>query len=145
MVYTRPFDGTNERERRLFVEWLHARRDENRYDPDLFLKNQARIWTCFDEGGILGFVPIATCYLLESLAFPPGTDPRVESRCLQAVQHQLVHIANVNQVPYAFFATTDENVVRFSERMGWKKNEVPVLCFDFNHIEPKAGDNNGRT
>lgn len=145
MVYTRPFNGKNRRERRLFIEWLHARRAENRYDPVLFEKEQVRILTCFDEGGILGFVPVSTCYVLESLAFAPGTDPVTEARCLESVQHHLVHIAAANQVPYMFFATTDEAVINLTARRGWKRAEVPVLCFDFNKLEPRAEDTDGRT
>lgn len=143
MVYTRPFDGGNKRERRLFIEWLHARRAENRYDPDLFTKNQVRILTCFDSGGILGFVPVATCYVLESLAFAPGTAPETEARCLEAVQHHLVHTSVAQQVPYMYLATTDQNVIRLTEHRGWKQTEVPVLCFDFNRLEPRVEDIDG--
>lgn len=138
MVYTRPYDGRNKRERRLFIEWLHARRAENRYDPALFEKEQVRIITCFDDGGILGFVPVATCYLLESLAFRPGTDPVTEARCLEAVQHHLAHTAAANQVPYAFFVTTDQDVINLASRRGWRQSEVPVLCLDFNRLEPRV-------
>ena len=138
MVYTRPFNAGSKHEKRLLLEWLHARREENRFDPELFLRDQVRILTCFDEGGILGFVPVATCFLLESLAFKPGTDRVAEARCLEAVQHHLTHQAVANQVPYAFFVTTDEDVIKLSERRGWKKSVVPVLSFDFNKLEPKV-------
>lgn len=139
-VYTRPFNEKDPEEKKLFAEWLFAMREKNRFDPAIFEKGQVTILTCFDEGGILGFVPVALAYVLESLAFRPGISPATEARCLEAVQHHLVHCAIEKNMPYAFFVTFDEEVQEFAQRRyGWKKTEVPMLTFDFNKLEPKYG------
>jgi len=72
-VWIRPFN--KDTDARLLVEWLFAGREQNRFDPEQFKKGQVRVFTAFDESGIIGFIPVARCYLVESLAFKPGLSP----------------------------------------------------------------------
>jgi len=128
-------------ERKLFIEWLYARRAENRFSPEIFEKKQAQIWTAFDDTGIRGFIPITVAYILESLAFAPGTPPIIEAKALQAMQAVLIHRASEKNVGDAFFVTYDENVVAFAKKYGWNDVKVPALNLHFSDLEgkPKEG------
>lgn len=136
-VYARPYDKDDPLERQKLVEWLHARRRENRFDPRIFEEGQAQVITCFDETGIVGFVPVTLAFVLESLAFPPGTSPLVEAQALRAAQGHLVWQANKERIPNAFFVTFDEDVRQIAQRHGWKPVAVPMLNLDFNGLEPR--------
>jgi len=134
-------------EAKLLLEWLYASRQLNRFDPALFETDRdgnfvrCAVWTCFNEDGIVGFIPVTITYLLESMAFKPGLSPIVEGRALQAMQHHLVFEANKQKISDAFFITIDTEVVEFAKRYGWKLADVPVLNLHFKDLESK----NGRT
>lgn len=134
-VWVRPFQA--ETDAKLLVEWLYAGREKNRFDPEIFRKKQVEIWTAFDDTGIVGFIPVARCYLVESLAFKPGIDPRVEAQALQSWQRVQVNEAFKNNVADAFFVTFDETVLEFAKRYGWKDVVVPMVNMHFAGLEGK--------
>ena len=138
MVYVRPFNPKDEKERGLLVEWLDAGRHKNRFDPEIFLREQVSILTCFNEEEILGFIPIALAMLIESLAFKPGISPRDEAKCLQAMQHHVVQRAFEKNIPDAFFVTFDETVMEFAKGYNWNEVRVPMLNLHFASLEPKG-------
>ena len=136
-VWVRLYNEEDPAEVKLLVEWLYARRAENRFDPELFKKKQVKIWTAFNETGIVGFIPVTLSYTLESLAFAPGTSPVVEARALQAMQAVLVHRASENRIPSAYFVTFDTEVREFAKRYGWKDVVVPMVGLKFSDLEGK--------
>ena len=140
-VWVRPFKP--ETDAKLLVEWLYAGREKNRFDPEIFKRKQVEIYTAFDDSGIVGFIPVTKCYLVESLAFKPGLSPITEAQALQSWQRAFVHKAAEHQVPQAFFVTFDETVLEFAKRYGWKEVVVPMVNLDFNQLEgkpPKEGE-----
>lgn len=139
-VWVRMYNENEPVEKRLFAAWLYARRQENRFNPEIFEKKQVQIWTVFDETGIRGFIPIAVVYLLESLAFMPGTPPIVEAKALEAMQAALIHRASEKNVPDAIFFSTDENVLNYARKHGWKDNVVPGVRLHFSDLEGKSAE-----
>lgn len=139
VVYTRPFNKDDQKERKLFLDWLYASRDKNRFDPDLFRKGQVTILTCFTSEKIVGFVPVALAYVIESLAFLPGISPEVEAQAFRAVQQHLVHCAIEKNIPDAYFVTYDEEVLKLAQRpnRGWKRVVAPLLNLHFGSLEPR--------
>jgi len=121
---------------KLFLDWLYANRDENRFDPDIFKKKQVTIFTCFDESGIVGFIPVCVALAVESLAWRPGLSPEKRSLALKSFQQTLVYEASKMNCPYAFMSTIDPYYVEFVTRYGWKEAEVPVLSLRFSDLEP---------
>jgi hypothetical protein len=140
-VWVRLYNEKDPIERKLFVEWLYARRAENRFNPEIFVKNQVKIWTAFDETGIRGFIPLTVAYVLESLAFAPGTPPIVEATALKAMQAVLIHRASENNIPDAYFVTRDEAVLAFAKKYGWRDVAVPLLNLHFSDLEGKHESN----
>lgn len=145
-VWVRPFNHRSPGEKKLFVEWLYAARDKNRFDPKLFELApdgsflRCRVLTCFNDQEIVGFIPVTIAFQLESLAFKPGLEPTTEARALQAMQHYLVHRAAEQNISDAFFCTYDESVLEFAQRYGWSKTVVPMLNLHFKDLEPSHAD-----
>src|SRR5277367_3042953 len=96
-------------EKKLFAEYLYANREKNRFDPEIFLKNQCKVFVAYDDEKIRGFVPVRTSYTIESLAMEPGLSPITEAKVLQAFQHTLVNKAAENNVHDANFCTFDQD------------------------------------
>jgi hypothetical protein len=140
MVETRLFNDQDPEERRLFVEWMHAARDENGYNPDIFAKNQATILTCHEGGRVLGFVPLTMAALLEVSAFKPGLTPDSRARCFLALQRYLVKWAGEKNVPNAFFMTPDEKFAAFATQIGWREVEIKMLKLHFDSLESERDD-----
>lgn len=134
-VWVRPYN--KETDKRLLVEWLYAQRHKNRFDPDLFTKEQVKIYTAFDADGIVGFIPVKVVYMAESLAFKPGLSPVTEAKALQAWQHMMVAKCYEGNVPDMFFVTFDETVQEFAGRYHWNPVVVPMLSLHVADLEPK--------
>ena len=96
-----------------------------------------KIFTAFDDTGIIGFIPVARCYLVESLAFKPGLSPITEGQALQAWQRVFVNEAFETNTSDAFFVTFDKEVLEFAKRYGWKDVEVPMVNLRFAELEGK--------
>ena len=143
-VYVRNYDA--KRDKQKFVEWLYAAREKNRFNPEMFERDQVRIFTLYTEKEIVGFVPITIALVVESLAFRPGLDELTEARALEAFQNHLVYKASEQNLPDAYFVTLDESVLKFASRYGWKPTQVPMLNLHFSSLEPtdenakKSGD-----
>ena len=135
-VYIRPFD--KEKDAKLLVEWLYANREQNRFDPELFKGDRATIYVAFDETGILGFIPVARCYLVESLAFKPGTSPQVRSQALRAWQEVFIHRALEQNIYTAFFGTYEQNLLDFAVDHSWSEEKRLIARLKFSELEKKT-------
>lgn len=132
-VYVRPYD--RKRDAPLLVEWLYASRGKNRFDPAIFERGQAEIYTAFDDSGPVGFIPVVNGNQVESLAFRPGLPPMTQARAFQAWQHVMVYRGFEKNIPDAFFVTFDEEVLKFAAHYGWKRVVVPMLNLNFSGLE----------
>jgi len=130
-------------DRKLFLDFLYAGREENRFDPRIFEKNQTTIFTCYDEGGIVGFIPVVVCMAVESLAWRPGLPASVRAQALKSFQVVLVEKASEMNAPYAFMATTNETYADFLTQYGWKRAVVPVLTLPFADLCPEIKEAEG--
>jgi len=139
MVYIRPYD--KDTDAKLLVEWLYAGRESNLFDPEIFRRGQAVIFTAFDDSGIIGFIPVVLCYLVESLAFKPGLPSVTEMKALVAFQHVLVHKALEQNVPDTFCVTLNEDLLRHMERYGWRPAVAPLRNLHFADLERKDKEN----
>jgi hypothetical protein len=139
-VWIRPYD--EKRDKITLAEYLYANREKNRFDPEIFKRDQVKIYVAFDDSGVVGFIPVVNGNQVESLAFRPGLSPITEAKALQAWQHVFVYHAFENNIPDAFFVTFDETVQEFAGRYGWKPVVVPMLNLRFANLEKEAGDAN---
>jgi len=119
----------------LMAKWLYEGRAKNRFDPQIFLKKQVRIYVAFNETGILGFIPVAAVYLVESLSFRPDVTKVEEAKSLEAFQKVLVNEAFAHNVPDAFFCTYDEDVQKFVQHYDWKPVTVPFFNLHFDDLQ----------
>ena len=140
-VYARPFNGKDPVEQKLFKEWLYQNRDKNKFDPDVFEKGQVSIMTCFDETGIVMFVPYSVSFVVRSLAPRPGLPRHVRANALRTFQQVLTHIAAQGNVPDAFFYTEEEDLAEGVKKYGWREPEKKLLKLHFASLEPKHADN----
>jgi len=140
-VWIRPMKDTPE-EKKLLAEYLYANRKENRFDPELFQKNQVKVYVAYNDEGIQAFFPVRLSYTLESIATKPDLSPITHAKALVAMQTVLANKAAENNVADAMFVTYDEDVLKFAEHSGgWKKVIVPMLNLKFSELE---GTPNGR-
>lgn len=132
-VYIRPYN--KEKDHGLLAEWLFTLRAKNRFDPGIFERGQAAVYTAFDDSGVLGFIPVVNGNQVESLAFRPGLPATTIARVFQAWVHVFVYEAHCKNIPDAFFVTFDEGVLKFAESYGWKPVVVPMLNLRISALE----------
>lgn len=142
-VYVRRYNPATDK--KLLLEWLYSGRKENRFDPEIFIKNQVEVYTAFTDEEIVGFIPLTRAYLVESLAFRPGLERVVEGRALQAFQHVLVDRASAENTPDAFFFTLDQSLLKFVEPYGWSTPDVPMRHLHFSSLEPKKDEDTNKS
>ncbi|MHB8501522.1 MAG: hypothetical protein ACYDHE_11330 [Candidatus Acidiferrales bacterium] len=136
-VYLRPYNSKNAPEKKLFIEWLYAQRELNRFDPELFTREQVKVYTLFDrQMGIVGFTTVGVVYLMDYQIFRPGLADSIKASALKSVQHFLVFKAGENNVPSAFFRPSDERYSNFAQNYGWKEDKLLWLRFaDLEKVE----------
>jgi hypothetical protein len=132
-IYIRPYN--KDTDALLLATWLYAGRDENLFDPGLFERKQVMIFTAFDETGVVGFIPVAVVYLVESLAFRPGLPDVTKTKALLSFQQVLVSKAAEGNVPDAFCVAQDERFLRFMERYGWRRPVAAMRNLHFADFE----------
>lgn len=139
-IWVRPYD--KDKDHKLLAEWLFALREKNRFDPEIFKKGQAEIYTCFDSTGPVAFIPVVNGSQVESLALKPGLSPATAAKAFIAWQHVFVYKLHEKNIPNAFFVTYDETVLKFTKNYGWKTVIVPMLNLSVNDLE---GATDGRS
>jgi hypothetical protein len=137
-VWIRPYD--EKRDKIKLAEYLYANREKNRFDPEVFKREQAEIYVAFDSTGVVGFIPVVNGNQVESLAFRPGLSPVTEAKALQSWMKVFVFQSFQKNIPDAFFVTFDQTVQEFAGRYGWKPVVVPMLNLRFANLEKEAGD-----
>jgi hypothetical protein len=122
-VWARHLDKKSQTEQRLFVKWLHDQRELNKYDPKLFEKEQAQVFTLFDRTGVVGFMWASLAILAEGWCFRPELDDKTKAKALQGVQHLLVLKASQNNLPNVLMRPSDKRYTKFIAGYGWKPDE----------------------
>jgi hypothetical protein len=122
-VWARPLNKNNPKENKLFLKWLYEQRALNKFDPELFKKEQVQVFTLFDLSGIVGFMWASLAILAEGWCFRPELDDWTKAKALQGVQHLLVLKAGQANLPNVFIRPSDERYVKFISGYGWKPDE----------------------
>jgi hypothetical protein len=133
-VWVRPMNDTPE-ERKMLAEFLYRCREQNRFDPSIFTKNQVKVFVAYDQEGIVGFIPVRLSYKLESLSWRADVSPVTQSKALLAVQQVLGCKAAENNIPDVYATTTDPTLIRFAEHYGWETVDMPVIKLKFSNLE----------
>jgi len=135
-IWIRPMKSTPA-ETKLFAEYLYANRTKNRFDPEIFEQNRAKVFAAYNDEGIKGFVPVRNSYVVESLAMQPDLSPITEAKILQAFQHMIVNKAAENNIHDANFCSFDQTVLDIARNYGWKDVIVPTVNLKFSELGSK--------
>jgi hypothetical protein len=134
-VYVRPLNKKNPKEFTLFIEWLHKQRGVNRYNPQMFQKEQVAVFTCFNKKGIIGFIDISVALMIEHVAFKPELSDLQKAEMLVGVQHYMVSKCSEKNIPNAFFRASDEHFSKFAQHLGWREVRERLLNLHLLHLE----------
>ncbi len=102
-----------------FVEWLHANREQNHYDPGMFAYGSTQVLKVADESGPVLFLPYTHGLVTESLAPRPGLSRREMALGLKAAIHEVVRTAKADGIGEVFFVATDAATQHFAEAAGY--------------------------
>jgi hypothetical protein len=122
-VWVRPLNKKDQDEQRLFVQWLHDQRELNKYDPEVFKREQVQVFTMYNRSGIVGFLWASLAILAEGWCFRPELDDGTKAKALQGVQHLLVTKAGQSNLPNILMRPSDERYASFIGNYGWKREE----------------------
>lgn len=134
-VWCRPIDKKNPAENKLFVEWLYAQRELNKFNPELITREQVRVYTLFDSTGVLGFMLAGVGLFADCWCFRPDLSDGDKSRALKSAQHFLVSKAFELQALGVFMRPSDARYENFISHYGWKKkSEDNLYQLDLNDL-----------
>ena len=103
-----------------FIEWLHANREQNKYDPATFTYPSTEVLKVADESGSVLFLPYTRGIVTESLAPRPGLSRRETALGLKCAIHEVVRRARADGIGEVFFIATDSATQSFAEAHGYE-------------------------
>jgi hypothetical protein len=119
------------------VEWMHANRAANRYDPEIFSYHSTRVIAVDrDEEPIL-YLPYQLVIMTESLAPRPGLSKRETAVGLRAAIHHVARIAKHSKIAEMYFLGTDDETVEFAKQHGYEEvKDVRVMRLKPGRMNP---------
>lgn len=123
----------------LFVEWLYAHREVNRFNPEPFRKNQVRIYVAEDESGILCFIPIQFVYMYDALAPRPNLAAFRLARVFQKMSEHLMQEAARENISQVLVQPSDTKFSEFLQtEIGYKPVTQETLQLIFDDFKEKT-------
>lgn len=124
------------------VEWLHANREKNKYDPDIFSYDSTRVLAVDVDGETVMYVPFQLVLMSDSLAVKPGLSKAKTALGLKAVIHELIRKAKSSRIGEIHFQGSDSETVEFAKRHGYEEMTgfVPMRLKPKNVTPPLPED-----
>lgn len=119
-----------------FLDWLHANREKNQYDPDTFKKKQAEIYVAYDENGPICYFPFEAVLMLGSLAPRPDATDLERAKAILAMHTVLVTKCHEKNIGGMLLAGKDENIQSaLKDHLHWKDVVDPIIGLKIADLE----------
>ena len=92
-----------------FIEWMHANRGKNKYDPTIFGYESTRVLVVDKDGEPECFLPYQLTIMTESLAPRPARTKRETALALKTAIHSIARIAKQSKIGEIFFLSDPED------------------------------------
>jgi hypothetical protein len=130
-LWVRPFLAKKKQQ---FLEWLHANREKNLYDPGIFSYGQTRIYDAYGKDGSVLFVPVQKVFVLDSLAPKPEATERQVAHGLREVLHTLVTKASEEGIGEIYFAA-EPSVAEFASHYGFVEVDRKIMKLKISDLD----------
>lgn len=105
-----------------FVEWLHANREQNAYDPELIKRGQVVVYAVGTlDDGIVGYGMYRFNVVLDSLAWSPTATPFEKASAIRLIAAEGARRGIEANCAEAEFNVSDPSIGKFAESHGWEK------------------------
>jgi hypothetical protein len=125
--YTARFASTNDI--RNCVEWIHANREKNHYDPEIFQYDSTRVVAVDKDGSPMMYLPYQLTIMTDALAPKPArTFPEI-ARGLKEAINFVVRLAKKSKIGEVYFLADPEDkaTIDFACAHGYERlNLVPM-------------------
>lgn len=114
----------------LMKEWIERIREKNLFDPAILTYPSLKVMVAEERNGEAKpkmFLPIQTCFVLESLAPEPDTEGMGEAQALKLLLNSVLLKAQENGIGEVYFLCKDESVLRIAEKNGFERVEIPLV------------------
>jgi hypothetical protein len=118
------------------VEWMHANRGANRYDPDIFTYRSVRTLAVDQDDEPILYLPYMLTITTESLAPKPGASKREIAIGLREAIHQVVRIAKKSGIDEIYFMASDQETVDFAKKHGYEELPFRPMRLKTKNLTP---------
>ena len=102
----------------LFVKWLYANREINKFDPEPFRRNQVKIYVAENDTEILNFFPVHITFLLGANSPKPDMAPITQTRCILAFREFMIKKCHELNVSDFYVQPSDVHYADVLKKMG---------------------------
>lgn len=123
---------------RTLVEWIHANREKNHYDPDIFTYDSTRIVAVEKDGVPEMFLPFQFTIMTDSLAPKPArTKPEI-ARALKEAIYFVVRLAKKKKIGEVYFLAdpADKQTIAFAKAHGYDELNLRVMRLKPKNMYP---------
>lgn len=112
-----------------FVEYLHANRTKNHYDPEIFQYDSTRVAAADKDGEPVCYLPFQFTIMTDALAPKPGRTRSEIARALKALIHFVVRLAKKSRIGEIYFLCDpeDRETMAFAKVHGYEELNLRVM------------------
>jgi hypothetical protein len=120
------------------VEWIHANRSKNHYDPDIFKYESTRFMAVDKDGTPDGYLPYQLVIMTDSFAPRPGRTLPELALILKEALHAIVRVAKQSRIGEVYFlcAPEDEETRKFAITHGYEELPFKVMRLKPRNMVP---------
>lgn len=120
------------------VEWIHANRKQNHYDPEIFQYDSTRVMAADKDGEPVCYLPFQFTILTDALAPEPARTKEEIAQALKAVIHEVVRLAKKSKIGEIYFLCdpADTETKEFAEAHGYEELNLRVMRLKPRNLNP---------
>jgi hypothetical protein len=121
------------------VEWTHANRGKNFYDPEIFQYDSTRIMAVDQDGSPIGYLPFQATIMTESLAPKPARTLREIAMMLKMAILQIAGWAKSAGMGEIYFLSHPDDVEtrEFAKAHGYEELNLRVMRLKLKNVNPQ--------
>lgn len=112
-----------------FAAWLHANRDKNHYDPDIFKYDSTRVVAVEKDGSPMLYLPFQFTIMTDALAPKPARTLPEIAKALKEAIHFVVRLAKKSKIGEIYFLCDpeDKHTLAFAKAHGYEELNLRVM------------------
>ena len=120
------------------VEWIHANREKNHYDPEIFQYDSTRVMAVDKDGIPELYLPFQFTIMTDALAPRPGRFKREIAVALKNAIHAVVRLAKKSKIGEIYFLCDpeDKETEEFAKAHGYECLNLKVMRLKPSKMSP---------